>query len=866
MVVICNKPYTIDAELTYGEHFENFAYTLADFQKYSIEAIVRGFHVLVCAPTGSGKTTPAEFAVEHFVSRGKKVVYTTPIKALSNQKYYDLTQRFPQYTVGLMTGDIKINPAAQIIVCTAEILLNTLVSGCIGGGDVGGGGGHLVLNVAEELACVVMDEVHFINDQHRGKTWENTIMTLPPHVQLVMLSATIDAPEKFAAWCETTTAREVWVSSLTRRAVPLVHYAYLTTTESIYKKIKDKATQTQLREMMGTFHVLKDDNTNFNLQTYNTINRGKILLRNNQVFVKQQHVINSVLWELKQRDLFPAIMFVFSKKRIERIAKEITTNLLEDDSKIPYIMRRECDQIVRSKLSNSDEYLSLPEYSALVALLEKGIGIHHASMMPLLREIVEIMILQKKIKVLISTETFFIGLNCPIRTAIFTSMTKFDGDVERHLYSAEYQQGSGRCGRKGIDAVGHVIHLSNLFGLPSVIDYKGIMCGKPQTLSSKFRIGYGLVLRIAREMGGGDAGGNSCVARVVEYVKRSMMYSETQKEIERIKTMLVSLETDLQKKESVLELMQTPRDICVEYAGLTNELKTANNKKRRDVERRLAEIEDSHRHIRDDTTRYTNCESFRQTVAKTRGELDYLQTFVEKDVAKIYDMLVRGGFISGGGGGGCWDDGGDGGAVTARGTIALGVAEIHPLVFADVLYFANFFVEWSVAEVVGYLSCFCGLRGGGGADIDEETKEEPVDNIIVEGGGKDDIVRKNERAKATVSRTRERLDYYFTAECELGICSGELYDDIDDKMVDLFAEWCECGDETACKYFIYSCLGSAGVALGDFTKAILKISAICKEAAAATSIGGDRVDFQHKMSLVDGAILKYVATAQSLYL
>ena len=195
--------YSEETERTYAEYFAQFGFPLSPFQKYAIEAIIEGHHVLVTAHTGSGKTLPAEFAIQHFVKGGKRLIYTSPIKALSNQKYYEFSKKYPHISFGLLTGDIKTNPEADVLIMTTEILMNALfrkTSG--GGGEAPEAGLQFQMDMETELGCVVFDEVHYINDSERGQVWEKTILLLPSHVQMVMLSATIDAPERFAEWCE----------------------------------------------------------------------------------------------------------------------------------------------------------------------------------------------------------------------------------------------------------------------------------------------------------------------------------------------------------------------------------------------------------------------------------------------------------------------------------------------------------------------------------------------------------------------------------------------------------------------------------------------------------------------------------------
>jgi ATP-dependent RNA helicase HelY len=204
MVKICSlTSYPKESEEKYKCYFEKYEYPLHIFQKYSIEAIVEGNHILATAPTGSGKTLPGEFSIDYFHSKGKKVIYTTPIKALSNQKFYDFTNKYKDISIGLITGDIKTNPDADVLIMTTEILLNKLFQ--IKSNNVTKipeSSISFEMDIENELGCVVFDEIHMINDQSRGHVWEQCIMLLPKHIQMIGLSATLDNPERFALWLE----------------------------------------------------------------------------------------------------------------------------------------------------------------------------------------------------------------------------------------------------------------------------------------------------------------------------------------------------------------------------------------------------------------------------------------------------------------------------------------------------------------------------------------------------------------------------------------------------------------------------------------------------------------------------------------
>ena len=254
MVKICNEKFISSRELELQPYFENYSFPLSNFQKYSIEAITQGDHVLVNVPTGSGKTLCGEFAIEHFTKLGKKVIYTCPIKALSNQKYHDFTNQYPHLSIGLLTGDIKTNPDGNVLIMTAEILKNKLFQV--------NPNTDFDIDINNELGCVVMDEVHYINDKERGRVWEETIMMLPQHVQLVMLSATLDKPDQFAKWVEhkgnyeNIPIKQVYLTPNVKRIVPLKHYFFMTNSNDIYKKMKDKIAEKQIRSLNNQFLLI----------------------------------------------------------------------------------------------------------------------------------------------------------------------------------------------------------------------------------------------------------------------------------------------------------------------------------------------------------------------------------------------------------------------------------------------------------------------------------------------------------------------------------------------------------------------------------------------------------------------------------
>ena len=233
MVYICPQIYE---ESKYDEHFKKYPFELSSFQKYAIHSIEENKHILITAHTGSGKTLPAEHAIQKFCKMGKKVIYTSPIKSLSNQKFNEFTKKFPETSFGILTGDIKFNPEADCLIMTTEILRNNLFQQKT---KEQGNEKQILqfeMDTQNDLGCVIFDEIHYINDKERGRIWEETIMMLPQHVLIVMLSATINKAEQFAKWVEKVKEREVWLSSTDKRVVPLTHFSYITLRNKLTEK------------------------------------------------------------------------------------------------------------------------------------------------------------------------------------------------------------------------------------------------------------------------------------------------------------------------------------------------------------------------------------------------------------------------------------------------------------------------------------------------------------------------------------------------------------------------------------------------------------------------------------------------------
>jgi superfamily II RNA helicase len=834
MVKICSETYPAENEERFKEHFEMFPYGLSPFQKHSIEALVSGHHSLVLAHTGAGKSTPFEFAAEYFIKMGKKVIYCSPIKSLSNQKFSDFTQKYPHISVGIVTGDICVNKEASLLILTTEILCNTLfLKKNIKNEHIKNNNASLLsfdMDFDNELGCVVFDEFHYLNDPDRGHVWENTVMMLPHHIQMLMLSATLDKPNKIATWIEARPSplnmedsvlkKDVYISSTNNREVPLTHYSFITTTQGIFKAIKDKEMEKEINNTINKLHLIQNEKGVFNEPIYHKIQKMLTLFEQKQVYVKRSHVINQVCKYLVENSLLPAICFVLSRKQLEVCAMEVTTILLEDDSKVGYIASREAEKILR-KLPNFQEYLELPEYIKLISLLEKGIGIHHAGMVSIFREIVEIFLTRGYIKLLFCTETFALGVNFPIKTTIFTDVKKFDGSQTRMLYAHEYTQQSGRAGRRGYDKVGTVIHLNNLFRNVELTEYRLMMHGKPQTLVSKFKISYNLLLSLI------DSGDNN----ILEFCQRSMIQEDIESELTVMKQQLDKSEAEANAiKNGSLAHIKTPKEVVEQYLVAVEKRKTSVNKKRKELDREIQNIVDAHKTLLNDVISVTTYNEKVLELEKYQKQYRNTNEYLNGSINTLLDFLKNDGFISEN-------------ELTPLGFIATHFREAHCLVFSR-LYASNKFNNLSAIQMVAIFSCFTNVT------VSDEQK-----TILPDSN--------DTSVKKIVQEITEMYNYYQDFETNYMTNTGVDYN-IHYDLIDYVIRWCNCDSAPECKFILQNLESEKTIFLGEFVKAILKINNMASEMEKIAESVGD-IALLHKLKEIPVLTLKFVATNQSLY-
>lgn len=425
------------------------------FQEDSVIAIENEKSVLVSAPTGSGKTLIADYIIDKFLKENSRIIYTAPIKALSNQKYKEFTDSHGEDKIGLITGDLVINPNAQVLIMTAEVYRNMAIVND---------------HALDSVAYCIMDEIHYISDQERGHVWEESIIFSPEHIKFLFLSATIPNSEEFASWVESIKNTPVKVIKSNIRPVPLERKFYdseigMTTLEEIKERKELDKYPDHKHFMKGRYRTARVQKPDF------------------------RHLIEDI------GDQLPCIYFVFSR------AKTMDYAFLLANKKqfLSIEEQRQAISIASNEFNKlNKEVLSLRTTQKLRNCIPKGVAFHNAGILPELKHIVEKLFSEGLIKVLFATETFAVGINMPAKTVCFDSLRKYTGTGFRYLTSKEYFQISGRAGRRGIDKKG--LSVAMIFRPNADIEkIKGFTTEDVLPLKSQFKLTYNTVLNMINQ-------------------------------------------------------------------------------------------------------------------------------------------------------------------------------------------------------------------------------------------------------------------------------------------------------------------------------------------------------------------------------
>lgn len=570
-------------------------FELDTFQKEAVYHLEGGDSVFVAAHTSAGKTVVAEYAIALAAKHMTKAIYTSPIKALSNQKYRDFRHTFDD--VGILTGDVQISPEASCLIMTTEILRSMLYRGA---------------DLIRDVEFVIFDEVHYVNDLERGVVWEEVIIMLPEHVTLILLSATVPNTYEFASWVGRTKKKNIHVISTAKRPVPLEHYLWsgkdkhkivdsnrrflepgwksaddIMSGRDKLKAQKAAEAQAQAQAQRGGQQgrgrgqaPSRGNAPRGSSQRGGPPQRGRgqpaprgtgNIGRTGRGGGRTTAAQDKNIWvhlvqHLRKENLLPGCIFVFSKKRCEDNADSLSKQdfcTASEKSLIHMFIEKSL-----TRLKPEDRVL--PQVLRLRELLSRGIAVHHGGLLPIMKEIVEILFAKSLVRILFATETFAMGLNLPTRTVVFSGFRKHDGKGFRDLLPGEYTQMAGRAGRRGLDTVGSVIIVAaGRDEAPPAGALRRMILGDPTKLRSQFRLTYNMILNLLRVE----------ALKIEEMIKRSFSENATQ-------ALLPEHEKQVQLSEANLaKIKREPCQICdidvaachdagVEYERLTAELHT----------------------------------------------------------------------------------------------------------------------------------------------------------------------------------------------------------------------------------------------------------------------------------------------------
>jgi len=781
-----------------------FPFPLDPFQKHAVKAIHQGHNVLVTAKTGSGKTMVGEYLIHHCLKRGQRVFYTTPIKSLSNQKFHDLKQMFP--SVGILTGDIKYKPDAQILIMTTEILRNLLYK-------EGTQTAHLGITAQislENLGGVVFDEVHYINDRERGKVWEETMILLKPSIQLVLLSATIDKPELFAAWLGDLKQIPIHLISTNYRIVPLEHAVFVGKQPQVVMDNKEIFYADSYKRYLEWREQKRKDKDIKEKQVAarkasgweNAVVKGGGMPAFN-------HQLNECISYLSERSLMPCLFFVFSRKGCENLANLVEGSLIDssDSAAIHHIWNFHLNKY-------KDILEHLPQAHHLKDLVMRGIAFHHSGLLPILREMVELLFGKGLVKCLFATETFAVGINMPTKTVVFLDLEKFSDESQglRLLRTDEYIQMAGRAGRRGKDEKGYVFYLPQREPV-SLGELQLMMTGRKSAITSRMDFGYDFVLKTFQSKN----------LRWMDLVENSYWYRQVQGEMEERKKTLVGLQKDL----DAIVLTQTQVDECKAREEAEEKAKTSVNKAKKDAQRKLEALKETQSGPNWTMiwNRYQSYKTLTNTIQEEQKNLTNLQSIHRTMVEPTLDLLRGWGFLT------------ETNELTELGVLGSEINEGHPILMAKA-FEQGVWKDMTHVDFVQFLAGF--LQEG-------KTSEEPHPNDL----------RLSQSVRNALNYVDE-LAFTYQKDEEVKQMGSPEFWEIHTKWIEPLQKWVE-GEDAAviCSdYELYS---------GNFIRSVLKVGNMVDEWISLATFTKS-VELLQMLEGLREKLIREIAKPESLYL
>ena len=732
-------------------------------------------------------------------------------------------------SIGIMTGDIKFNPEADCIIMTTEILRNLLYKK-----DTNNKNDLLDKTLSididiNDIDSVIFDEVHYINDIDRGKVWEESIILLPKRIKLIMLSATIDKAEHFAEWIQNMKGITVNLIPCSTRVIPLRHYFYVLAKIPKSKKFPDKLYLTNINKYSKKMIEIVNDKCEYNYKNFDDITSFmNSYNKYNYRRLSPHYLINTLVEYLFKSGKTPCLFFVFSRKKCLSYAKmiQISLNNISEQAEVEKIIDFQIE-----RLENPSIYKNSSQIFTLKNLLTKGIAIHHSGLIPVFKEIIEILFSKGLVKVLFATETFAVGVNMPTKTVIFTGLTKYDSHTgHRYLKTHEYLQMSGRAGRRGLDTHGIVILLPNMFNeLPSRETSVKMMTGKSQNITSKFKLNYQFLLKVLLT---DDAELNIFINKTLlnkEFIEIKDEYIKELSEIEKYLEKRPETNYSDEQFDDYFYLVNPNEKNIFGNGQITFKIKSSKKTKKR-----IQQYEQMDNFVKD---YHIYCDFYNYIIKynKLKENIKHYDTIINKDLINVLTYLKYHGYIH------CQDidiDTLNYDNMTRKGIIASQINECNELLFTEILV-SGILDDLTTLELVGILSLF--------------TEARPLDdnNVIYNPDSLDVSIDMIKKIKKIIEISKKLEN----DENSYNIDSDSKWN-INLNMVKCSMQWAEGKDLKDIEFDNFE---------GNFIREIIKIGKISEDLVIMSELL-EKLELMSKASKIEGLIIRDIVTVDSLYI
>mgnify|MGYP001292616365 CR=1 FL=1 len=763
-----------------------FSYELSDFQKQGAVSIMNDENVLCISGTGNGKSSYITVAIYRALSKNKQVVIALPIKSLSNQQYNTYCKLFGKEKVSLYTGDIKVCPSnADIIICTTELLRNAIYKS------------NDIINL-ENVDIVCIDEIHTLLDNERGKVYEETLILLPRNITIVGLSATISNEKTLANWIGNLKKKKINLVIKKERFIPLTYYYYNFENNNLIE-----------------FGNSKKEFFNYNI------------IKNSYKKISMVKLLNPFIKYLEENNLFSCLFFLFSKKNCENYAKTINRSLVSSE---------ESANIVKLFDKHLAPYRNLyekcPQYNTMRSLVAKGIAFHHSSLIHVLKEIVEILIEQKMIKIAFVTTTFSVGINSCTRTCIFSNWKIFSNNKFDYISTSEWLQCAGRAGRRNIDTYGKVIILP-IDDLPKFDDLKEITCGNPQEIKSKFYYTYQFILKII----------NSPNINLNNFIETSLYNIDVKKNIDSNNyelEILTKQKTDINLSAEMYKQIDTYEK---NQEILENRLIKIKPKKLQAMKKENQKLKENENFDLNYKS-YKLAKDIKIKIDKLKEDLYYLKDYNKIEINNIIDFLLNNHYITFNNNHNIWNNidkslymnNYNDMILNVKGLIAENINECNCILLTEIIM-NKYLEKHTVEEILGILCIF----------IQEKTEYDIYINDL-------DIP---DNMHKTIKDIQDLSNKYENSEKS--------------SLVDIKTDWniylsfIESGYMWATMKDIYTIYNHSNIYEGNFIKNIIELNNICENIKNICEIIKN-YDLLKKLEKTQEILIRDQVTLESLYI